>query len=284
MRNLIFSAALAVGVIVSSGAADAADLAARPYTKAAPPIVAAVYDWTGFYVGANLGWSFGRSRTDVTVAGVPFSSTSQRMDGILGGLQAGYNWQSGRAVFGLETDIQATAQKGSSSLGQFIPGTAGILCVLEIDVINPTCLPGTGIPGIPAITGIVTYQNKLPWFGSFRGRLGFTPADRWLLYVTGGLAYGEVTTSETSNVNGAVVAFSTDRTKLGWTVGGGVEAALWSNWTAKHEYLYIDLGTVNDVLIGIAPITPIVTSSRVTDPIVRAGLNYRFGGPVVARY
>jgi len=79
------------GVIVSSGAADAADLAARPYTKAAPPIVAAVYDWTGFYVGANLGWSFGRARTDVTVAGAPFASTSQRMDGILGGLQAGYN-------------------------------------------------------------------------------------------------------------------------------------------------------------------------------------------------
>ena len=187
-------------------------------------------------------------------------------------------------MFGLETDIQATAQKGSSSLGQFIPGTAGILCVLEIDVINPTCLPGTGIPGIPAITGIVTYQNKLPWFGTFRGRLGFTPADRWLLYVTGGLAYGEVTTSETSNVNGAVVAFSTDRMKLGWTIGGGVEAALWSNWTAKLEYLYIDLGTINDVLIGIAPITPIVTSSRVTDQIVRVGLNYRFGGPVVARY
>ena len=283
MRNFFLSATLAVSGIVSLGAAEAADLPVRTYTKA-PMVVAPVYDWTGFYVGANLGWSFGRARTDFSIAGVPFSSTSQRMDGILGGLQAGYNWQSGRAVFGLETDIQATAQKGSSSLGQFIPGTAGILCVLEIDVINPTCLPGTGIPGIPAITGIVTYQNKLPWFGSFRGRLGFTPADRWLLYVTGGLAYGEVTTSETSNVNGAVVAFSTDRTKLGWTVGGGVEAALWSNWTAKHEYLYIDLGTVNDVLIGIAPITPIVTSSRVTDQIVRVGLNYRFGGPVVARY
>src|SRR6266550_1919454 len=265
MRNLIFSAALAVGVIVSSGAADAADLAARPYTKAAPPIVAAVYDWTGFYVGANLGWSFGRARTDVTVAGAPFASTSQRMDGILGGLQAGYNWQSGRAVFGLETDIQATDQKGSSSPFGFIPGTPDI-------------------PGTPSISSIVTYQNKLPWFGTFRGRLGFTPADRWLLFVTGGLAYGEVTTSETLNVNGAVVAFSTDRTKVGWTVGGGVEAALWGNWTGKLEYLYIDLGTVNNTLIGIAPITPVATSSRVTDQIVRVGLNYRFGGPVVARY
>jgi outer membrane immunogenic protein len=295
MRNLIFSAALAVGVIVSSGAADAADLAARPYTKAAPPIVAAVYDWTGFYVGANLGWSFGRARTDVTVAGAPFASTSQRMDGILGGLQAGYNWQSGRAVFGLETDIQATDQKGSSSPFGFIPGTPdipgtpAIPCVF-IDFPAPACVPGTGIPGTPTIPGtpsissIVTYQNKLPWFGTFRGRLGFTPADRWLLFVTGGLAYGEVTTSETLNVNGAVVAFSTDRTKVGWTVGGGVEAALWGNWTGKLEYLYIDLGTVNNTLIGIAPITPVATSSRVTDQIVRVGLNYRFGGPGVARY
>jgi outer membrane immunogenic protein len=288
MRNFFLSATLAVSAIVSSGAAGAADLPVRTYTKA-PIVVDPVYNWTGFYVGANLGWSFGRSRTDFSIAGVPFSSTSQRMDGILGGLQAGYNWQSGRAVFGLETDIQATGQKGSSSVTEFIPGTPGVAavpCVLS-DPPGGFCLPGTNIaavPGIPAITGIATYQNKLPWFGTFRGRLGFTPADRWLVYVTGGLAYGEVTTSETLNVNGAVVAFSTDRTKLGWTVGGGVEAALWSNWTAKLEYLYIDFGTVNDALIGIAPVTPVVTSSHVTDQIVRVGLNYRFGGPVVARY
>jgi outer membrane immunogenic protein len=289
MRNFFLSATLAVTAIVSSGAAGAADLPVRTYTKA-PVIVDPIYNWTGFYVGANLGWSFGRSRTDVTIAGAPFVSTSQRMDGILGGLQAGYNWQSGRAVFGLETDIQATAQKGSSSLVDFIPGTPGtpaIPCIL-FDPPAPACAPGSvpipATPGTPAITGIATYQNKLPWFGTFRGRLGFTPADRWLVYATGGLAYGEVSTSETLNVNGAIVAFSTDRTKLGWTVGGGVEAALWGNWTGKLEYLYIDFGTVNNTLIGIAPITPIVTSSHVTDQIVRVGLNYRFGGPVVARY
>jgi outer membrane immunogenic protein len=289
MRNFFLSATLAVTAIVSSGAAGAADLPVRTYTKA-PVMVDPIYNWTGFYVGANLGWSFGRSRTDVTIAGAPFVSTSQRMDGILGGLQAGYNWQSGRAVFGLETDIQATAQKGSSSLVDFIPGTPGtpaIPCIL-FDPPAPACAPGSvpipATPGTPAITGIATYQNKLPWFGTFRGRLGFTPADRWLVYATGGLAYGEVSTSETLNVNGAIVAFSTDRTKLGWTVGGGVEAALWGNWTGKLEYLYIDFGTVNNTLIGIAPITPIVTSSHVTDQIVRVGLNYRFGSPVVARY
>jgi outer membrane immunogenic protein len=304
MRNFILSTALAVSAIVSSGAAEAADLPVRPYTKA-PIVVDPIYNWTGFYVGANLGWSFGRSKTDVSIAGAPFAFTSQRMDGILGGLQAGYNWQSGRALFGLETDIQATAQKGSSSLIDFIPGTPGIpgtlgtpgtpaIPCIEFDPPAPACIPGTGIPatpgtpgtpaipGTPAVTGILTYQNKLPWFGTFRGRIGFTPADRWLVYATGGLAYGEVSTNETLNVNGANIVFNTSRIRLGWTVGAGVEAALWSNWTAKLEYLYIDFGTVNDALIGITPITPIVTSSRVTDQIVRVGLNYRFGGPVVA--
>jgi outer membrane immunogenic protein len=290
MRNLIFffSAAVAAGVIVSSGAASAADLAPRPYIKA-PPIVAAVYDWTGFYVGANLGWSFGRARTDVTVAGAPFASTSQRMEGILGGLQAGYNWQSGPAVFGLETDIQATDQKGSSRLFGFIPGTPDIPAVpcTLFDPPAPACIPNTGspaIPGTPSVTSVVNYQNKLPWFGTLRGRLGFTPAERWLVYATGGLAYGEVTTNETLNVNGAIASLSTNRTRLGWTVGAGVEAALWSNWTAKLEYLYIDFGTINDTLTGIAPITPIVTGSRVTDQILRVGLNYRFDHAAVARY
>src|ERR1700688_295635 len=100
MRNLILSTALAVSAIISSGAAEAADLPVRTYTKA-PVVVDPIYDWTGFYVGANLGWSFGRSKTDVSIAGAPFAFTSQRMEGILGGLQAGYNWQSGRALFGL---------------------------------------------------------------------------------------------------------------------------------------------------------------------------------------
>jgi outer membrane immunogenic protein len=93
-----------------------------------------------------------------------------------------------------------------------------------------------------------------------------------------------VTTSETLNVNGAIASLSTNRTRVGWTVGAGVEAALWSNWTAKLEYLYIDFGTINNTLIGIAPITPIVTSSHVNDQILRVGLNYRFGQAVVARY
>ena len=125
----------------------------------------------------------------------------------------------------------------------------------------------------------MAYQNKLPWFGTVRGRIGFTPAERWLLYVTGGLAYGEVSTSEMLNVNGANVFLNSSALKLGWTVGAGFETVIVNGWTVKFEYLYIDFGRVSDLLIGIAPITPIATHSHVTDNIVRLGLNYRFGQP-----
>lgn len=164
---------------VSTGNSAMAQVAARsPAVAYSAPV--AVYNWIGFYAGANLGWSFGRSSADVTIAGAPFAPTSQRMDGVLGGLQAGYNWQSGRALFGTETDIQATGQKASSSLVNVIPGTPAIPCIL-FDPPAPACIVGTGIPGTPDITGIITYQNKLPWFGTVRGRIGFTPANALLI-------------------------------------------------------------------------------------------------------
>ena len=80
------------------------------------------------------------------------------------------------------------------------------------------------------------------------------------------------------------MALSTNTIRWGWTVGAGVEAAIRDGWTAKLEYLYIDFGNVTDTLVGIAPITPIATRSHVTDNIVRVGVNYRWGGPIVARY
>ena len=151
MRNFILSAALAVSAIVSSGAAEAADLPVRPYTKA-PVVVDPIYNWTGFYIGANLGWSFGRSKTDVSIAGAPFAFTSQRMDGILGGLQAGYNWQSGRAVFGLETDIQATDQKGSSSLFGFILPQSPELLPSQVSSAIRTSSPGLARSAVASVS------------------------------------------------------------------------------------------------------------------------------------
>ena len=288
MKKFSFGA-IALVALNAGTAALAADLQAKaPVYKAPPPIV--VYNWTGFYLGANLGYSFGRASTDWTIAGVSFGSTSQKMEGILGGLQAGYNWQSSNWVLGLETDIQATAQRGSSSLTDAIPGTPGTPAIpcIEIDPPAPACIPGTGIPatpGTPAITGVATNTAKLPWLGTVRARLGVTPSDRWLVYATGGLAYGEIEADGTLTTGGTVVAATTNRWHAGWTVGGGIEAALWDNWTFKLEYLYVDLGSVGSTFTGIAPFTPITTSNHVTDNIVRAGINYRFSsGPVVARY
>jgi outer membrane immunogenic protein len=279
--------------VTSAAAAGSAARQTTSANSAYNALVAPVYNWTGFYVGANLGGSFGRSSTDYTIAGLPFGITSQRMDGVLGGLQAGYNWQMGRGVFGWETDIQATSQKGSSSLIDFIPGTPGtpaipgtppIPCIFT-DGPGTPCRPGTGIPGtpgtpgtpgIPAVTAVIAYQNKLPWFGTFRGRIGFAPAERWLVYATGGLAYGDVSTSETLNVNGTSVFLNSTAFRLGWTAGAGIERAIANGWIVKFEYLYIDFGSVTDTLLGIAPITPVATHSHVTDNIVRVGFSYGF--------
>lgn len=261
----------------SAVARDDVKRAALAYNGSIP----SEFAWTGWYAGVNIGGSFGRSSTDFTIAGVPFGSMSPKMDGILGGVQAGYNWQIGRAVLGWEADFGATSQRSASSLIDFIPGvpgTPGVPCIFE-DGPGTPCQPGTGIPGtpaIPAVTGLVNHRNNLPWFGTVRGRVGFATTDRWLVYLTGGLAYADVSTSETLVVNGVSSAMFTDSLRIGWTVGGGIETVLWNNWTAKLEYLYLDFGTVNNSFIGIAPITPIATSTHVTDQIVRIGINYRF--------
>jgi outer membrane immunogenic protein len=266
-----------IGPAAAESAAKRTASARSAFNAPVPP----VFTWTGFYVGGNLGGSFGRATTDFSIAGLPFANTPQRLDGGVGGLQAGYNWQSGRGVFGWEADIQGTSQRGRSILGEFIPGTPGtpaIPCIF-IDGPNTPCQPGTGIPGtpgIPAVNAVIAYHNALPWFGTFRGRLGFTAAERWLVYATAGLAYGDVTTNETLNVNGAIVSLSNTALKLGWTAGLGIEKAIINGWIVRLEYLYIDFGSVSDTLIGIAPITPIATRSHVTDNIVRIGFSYGF--------
>ena len=131
--------------------------------------------------------------------------------------------------------------------------------------------------------------------------MGVLPSDHWLLYATGGLAVGEIESHETfsatttitaGSATGPVIgtptiaatAASSNTTKAGWTLGGGVEWVLSGRWTAKLEYLYVDLGTVTNTFIGLGSFSSLATSSHVTDNILRVGVNYRFGGPVVARY
>ncbi|HZR76010.1 outer membrane protein [Bradyrhizobium sp.] len=277
MKRLLIGIAAAASLI--AGGAFAADLPAKApvYTKA-PAYVEPIYDWTGFYIGGNVGYSWGRSSDATTVtspAGAVLFSATDRTDlnGIVGGGQIGYNWQMQNWVFGLEADIQGTDEKG----------THDYLCAT-------TCIPSRfGALPIPAVSVSEALSQKIDWFGTVRGRIGVLAAPRVLLYATGGLAYGEVASSATiaPTVTGvSAVIPGVNSTNVGWTLGVGVEGVIAPNWTAKLEYLYVDLGTVSGSFATTVAGTNLVSnfSSRVTDNVLRAGINYKFGGPVVARY
>jgi outer membrane immunogenic protein len=260
---------------IAASSAFAADMAPR-YTKAPPPIVE-VWNWTGFYIGGNIGYSWGRSSDTSTLTNgagtVLFTSADRRnMDGVIGGGQIGYNWQMQNWVWGLEADIQGSDQKGGRS---FLCPTG--ICTPPFGVI--AVFPGPAVP--------VAIDQKLEWFGTVRGRVGVLATPKVLFYATGGLAYGEVRTAET--IGAAAFAFSNSTTRAGYTVGAGVEGVIAGNWTAKLEYLYVDLGRVTGSFVTTIPALGggVLTSnysSRITDNIVRVGLNYKFGGPVVAKY
>jgi outer membrane immunogenic protein len=268
-------------------AAATPTLAADMPVKARPVAVAPLYDWSGWYVGGNVGYSWGRSRTDVqyfTAAGAPIApppgsitSADTKLDGAIGGGQIGVNWQSGQWLFGAEADIQWSGQKGSSAFlcagsATIVPGAAAI---------PGACLPGlTFLP--PGVTGTsLALSQDLEWFGTARLRLGWLPAPTWLIYVTGGAAFGEIESTATLagtgiNLAPVLATATTSTTRLGWTVGGGIEGVISGPWTGKIEYLYMDLGTVTGAVALPPPGIQATYSSRITDNIVRVGLNYRF--------
>ena len=189
MRVSTFKATIAAAAftaIAATSVASAADLGARPYTKA-PVMVEPIYNWTGFYIGGNVGYSWGRSSDTSTLtngAGTVLFTSADRasMDGVIGGAQIGFNWQVQNWVWGLEADIQGSDQKGGRSFlcptGVCTP-TFGVLAVF----------PGPAVP--------VALDQKLEWFGTVRGRVGVLATPKVLFYATGGLAYGEVNTSAT---------------------------------------------------------------------------------------
>ena len=219
MRHFIV--ALLAATTLGAGAAAAADLPSRNYTKAVPS--AAAFSWTGFYVGVNAG--YGWANTSITgVAG------SSNLNGFLGGAQIGYNWQGASPlVLGIEADFQGTGQsRTDTALG-------------------------------------ITVDQKLPWFGTVRGRIGYA-FDRTMIYATGGFAYMDYKMS----VSALGVTVSDDASRAGWTLGGGVEWMFAPNWSTKVEYLYMDTGTTSVTLFGVP------FSGRAQDSIGRVGLNYHF--------
>ena len=240
-----------------------------------------VWTWTGFYLGGNVGRSTGKLNTDTLYSdnlGNPLFATStsfKHFSGIGGG-QIGYNWQAGMVVAGLETDVVYAHQRTTDA-----PACPGAIC-------NPAItMMGFDVP-VP-----VVHEHNLDWFGTVRGRLGVAVTPDMLLYATGGLAYGEVEHQGTiygagidinGNIVPAVNTFSNRSLREGWTAGGGLEAHLGGNWTGKVEYLHVDLGH-NSAPFALLPSnsTPltIAFNSRITEDLVRAGLNYKFD-PYVA--
>ncbi|HLN38963.1 MAG TPA: outer membrane protein [Xanthobacteraceae bacterium] len=277
MKKLIAASAAFIA-FAAAGAASAADMALK-----APPVAPVPeYDWTGGYVGINGGYSWGRSSTNVTfynsATGVaivppPGSITSSRFNldgGIVGG-QIGYNLQSGRWVFGLETDLQWSGERGNTYFLCAATATGGV------------CLPGSTFLPAGATGAALSLSQSLEWFGTARGRLGVTLVPSVLAYVTGGLAYGSIKTS--GNLSGfnpggvaSALAFTNSTTKAGWTLGGGLETRLADRWTGKIEYLYADYGTVSGMVVNTVAGIGANYSSRVTDNVLRVGVNYHFSG------
>jgi outer membrane immunogenic protein len=310
MKRILFGGATLVALSMAAPAM-AADLSTPVYKAPvykAPVIAPVVFSWTGFYIGGNLGYSWGRANTDfnettsstivsqifrtagpnlistttITIPGVAATGNGRAdLNGVLGGGQIGYNWQNGSWVFGLEADLQATGERGDTTI-----------CITA------------GCP-VGGIFGSASY--KLPWLATARGRIGLAVAPKWLLYATGGLAIAEVESSFSGGLGGGPIAtFDSNTTRAGVVVGGGVEGALDNNWSAKLEALWVDLGgfdnafagvtsttvtnALNTPLVGFNTVTTTTSTtsgsfhSHVQDLIIRVGLNYRFGGPVVAKY
>jgi outer membrane immunogenic protein len=206
------------------------------------PVYAAPFSWTGFYLGASAG-AIGLSSENTYSTSDPFvvgTTDTNRGSGVLAGGTVGYNFQTGQWVIGIEADYSmASAQTGSSANFNFAGGN-----------------------------GIANISN----LGTVRGRLGWA-SDHTLLYITGGVAWGDVTnTAAVPTRVGCRQGFSGTRT--GWTFGGGVEHALTDHFTVKLEALYVDFGSksVSSAKSGCT----FGYSAKTTAAIGRLGLNYKF--------
>jgi outer membrane immunogenic protein len=284
MKRILFTVS-AIALALTAGSAFAADLPSRkepPAVYVPPPPPPPM--WTGFYVGLNIGggWSSKGGNnsflpfadTTFPIGSTPFAglgpnlfflpgggATGNNTGGVVGGGQVGYNYQFGNSfVIGAEADFQGTSITG---------GNQGNFAALYP---SPYPRSTTGL-----LTPLVTGNGGnlgLPWFGTVRGRAGYLVTPTLLLYGTGGFAYGDVT------------AFQRSNTSTGWTAGGGAEWLFAPHWSAKIEYLYVDLASsgINGAFTG----WQLGNNHHPQINVVRAGVNYHFNWgsptPVVAKY
>jgi outer membrane immunogenic protein len=247
MKYVVAGIATLVALAVSS-TADAADSSARPPAPAVPS-----FRWSGFYIGANLGYTWTDPKSFPLTAtqsvpplggvgpltfqanGIYPLASDIGQSGAIGGLQAGYNWQVASWVTGIETefDLASSKRMWRTSACCSSPGTLGASTVI---------------------------MRRLDALSTLRARLGFT-VDRTLYYVTGGLAVSESTLSyaaAASNILGSLGSPFNASTvwQAGWTLGGGVEFAPVEHWSLKAEYLYYDLGSQSTTIASRVPAIP----------------------------
>jgi outer membrane immunogenic protein len=239
-----------VALIAFAAPAAAADLAARPYTKAAP-MIAAVYDWSGFYIGANGGWGTTHKCWDaVTAGGLLVAEGCHDASGGTAGGQIGYRWQTGTWVFGVE---------GQGNWADFSGSRVSLFA------------PATNI------------RSRVEAFGLMTGQIGWA-ANNVLFYVKGGAAVTADRYDIRTNPGNVVIATANDATRWGAVVGVGLEYGFSPNWSAAIEYDHLFMGdrtnrftTVGGVFFGDERI-------RQDVDMVTVRVNYRWGGPVIAKY
>lgn len=257
-RKLLGGTAIALALAASP--AFAADLS---YPVKAPPMMAPipVFTWTGFYIGANVGYGWGDVSgydpylPDNYITSGLVTSGSGDPDGWFGGFQAGYNYQFyNNVVLGVEADVEFADMKDTYRFGYTVT-----------DDLNQQGENDFGVFG--------KYTTKIDAFGTIRARLGYS-IDRLLPYVTGGLAWanvkvsGETVIADDTEVAGWSGSFSD--TYWGWAIGGGAEYALTDNWTMKAEYIYSDLGSTN--FSGLFNKNDLDFSMQT----LKVGVNYKF--------
>lgn len=242
MRRALIAGTLALAAAGQAVAADLPQAAAPPPRAPATyvPTTAPAYNWGGAYIGINGGGGIGSSNWTGATAD---STGSFNTDGFLAGGTIGANFQASQFVFGVEGDLDYSTFKGSTSS----PTTHGFC-------------------------GGVTCQTANDWLGTMRARVGYA-ADRFLIFGTGGAAFGNIEA-------GLSPPTSYDTTnKVGWTAGAGVEVAFTENWTARAEYLFVDLGSGTCATTASNCGHAAAGSSvSFTENLVRLGVNYKFGG------
>jgi len=244
-----------VALIAFAAPAAAADLAARPYVKAPPPAVAALYDWSGFYIGANGGWGSSHKCWDLTNAGfgplvLAFPEGCHDATGGTVGGQIGYRWQAGTWVFGLEGQGNWADFKGSNA------------SLFDVTVRN---------------------QSRIDAFGLFTGQIGYA-ANNVLFYLKGGAAVTGDRFRRFDVPTGILIATAGDDTRWGGVVGAGIEFGFAPNWSAGVEYNHLFMQDRTLTFVDTAGVFFANDRIRQDVDIVTARINYRFGGPVIAKY